>query len=333
MSDYQFELSGYADMRHPLSMDFYKLSSRTMDAPRVREGHTWKAASVKPQYALSEPGLLTPGTRYYWHVRAMDSHGVWGPWSKTWCFTARGPGVPTDVRVEWDETTARGVLRWKPAAEGRKPVRYRVYGSDEKGFTASDTRRQLPLGVTRKEMAAWDPWAPDNFIGETTEAELAVIGSDVDNPKANRTYYRVVAVDKEGKRSGPSDYATAPRPLIYTKPVETAQVGVRYTYEVIANRSLGDYSSRGDGAGYFDIEHPNYALVKGPAWLSLDESTGVLTGTPSAAGKVEVEVSATIDRKVRKLDESKLIWGQEKVLSETVERVGVSTQRFGIEVQ
>ncbi len=333
LSDYHFELSRYADMRHPLSMDFYKLSSRTMDAPRVREGHTWKAASVKPQYTLQGPGLLTPGTTYYWHVRAMDEAGVWGPWSRTWRFTAQGPGVPAEVRVVFDEAREVGHLKWKPATQGREAVKYLVYGSDEKGFTASDRRRQLPLGVTKKEMAAWDPWAPDNFIGETAETEMAVIGSGVDNPKANKTYYRVVAVDAKGKRSGPSDYATAPRPVIHTRPVTKARVGTAYTCEVAANRSLGSYTSRGEGAGYHDIEYPKYALEKGPAWLKIDSSTGALLGTPAMPGTFEVEVSATIDRKVRRLDELKLIWGHEKVISEGIERVGVATQRFVIEVE
>ena len=67
--------------------------------------------------------------------------------------------------------------------------------------------------------------------------------------------------------------------------------------------------------------------------MQMDESTGVLSGTPVRAGKVTVEVSVTIDRTVRQLDESKLIWGHEKVVSESTERVGVSTQTFVIDVQ
>jgi hypothetical protein len=187
--------------------------------------------------------------------------------------------------------------------------------------------------VTKKEMAAWDPWAPDSFIRETMETEMAVIGPGVDNSKANKTSYRVVAMDAKNKRSGPSDYATAPRPLIYTRPVVTAKVGAAYTYQVAANRSLGDYTLRSEGAGYHDLEYPKYRLEKGPGWLTMDRSTGVLSGTPAVVGTVEVEVSATIHRKVRKLDESKLIWGHEKVLSERTELVGVSTQKFVIDVQ
>ena len=54
-------------------------------------------------------------------------------------------------------------------------------------------------------MAAWNPWFPANFIAETTAIELTVMGGDVDSPAANKTFYRVVAMGEQGKRSGPSD--------------------------------------------------------------------------------------------------------------------------------
>jgi hypothetical protein len=337
MSDYQFELSRRLDMRFPLSMSFYKLSSRTLDAPRVRDGDTWKASKVKPQYTLGEAGLLTPDTKYYWHVRAMGAKGVWGPWSKTFSFTARGAAYPLDVKVEWDEAKAVGTLTWQANPVGRQPVKYRVYGSDEKGFTVMDKPRQLDLGISAKnEMTAWNPWAPPNFIAETTDTRLVVMGPDA-NPAGNKTYYRVVAVDGRDKRSGPSDYAAGPRPVIYTKPPATAKAGEEYKYKVSVNRSLGDLSGRVQGGnqvgGYFDIEKPKFTLTRGPAWLKIDGATGVVSGTPAAPGKAEVVVSAVLDRNIRKLDESKLIWGQEKILSEGVERVGEATQRFVIDVR
>ena len=43
-------------------------------------------------------------------------------------------------------------------------------------------------------------------------------------------------------------------------------------------------------------------------------------------------VTATIDQEVRKLDDSKLGWGIEKVVSTSTERVGSATRRFSIEV-
>ena len=337
MSDYQFELSRRPDVKLPLSMSFRKLSSRTLDAPRVRVGHTWKAAEVKPQYTLSEPGLLAPDTRYYWHVRAMDANGVWGPWSTTFSFTARGAAYPLDLSLDWDGGKPLGTLKWEANPVGRPPVKYRVYGSNEKGFTVMDKARQLSLGISSKnEMAEWSPWAPPNFIAETSDTQLVVIGPDA--PAAgNKTYYRVVAVDEHGERSGPSDYVVGPRPVIYTKPLVTAKVGEEYTYTVGATRSLGDLSARmQDGkqvAGYFDIEKPEFAFTQGPAWLTIEKDTGALSGTPDVPGNFEVIVTVTINRSVRTLDESKLIWGQEKVLSEDVARIGEATQEFVIDVR
>jgi hypothetical protein len=337
MSDYQFELSRRADMRLPLSMSFYKLSSRTMDAPKVRVGDVWKASDVRPQYTLSEAGLLTPGTTYYWHVRAMDAKGLWGPWSKTFSFTARGADYPLDVTLDWDEGKAVGTLKWQANPVGRRPAKYRVYGSDERGFTVMDRARQLSLGISAKtDMAAWNPWAPPNFIAETGDTQLPVIGPDA-GPAGNKVYYRVVAVDGHGKRSGPSDYVVAPRPVIYTRPVVAGTVGEQYTYKIGATRSLGDLTGRMQGgnqvAGYFDIEKPVFALTQGPAWLTIEKSTGVLSGTPDAPGSFDVVVTVTVDRTVRHLDESKLVWGQENVLSEDEKRVGEATQKFVINVR
>jgi hypothetical protein len=186
-------------------------------------------------------------------------------------------------------------------------------------------------------MAAWNPWFPANFIAETTAPELAVLGGEVNLPAANKTYYRVVAVDEQGKRSGPSDYAVAPRPVIYSQPVVTAKVGAEYRYQAYANRSLGDLSARmkdnNQVSGYFDIEKPAFALEQGPAWLKIDEATGVLSGTPDVAGQAEVVVATRIERTVRTLDERTLAWGNEKVLSTSMERVGTASQKFVIVVQ
>jgi hypothetical protein len=256
---------------------------------------------------------------------------------KTWNFTARGPAHPLNVTLDYNQVAGVGILRWKANTAGRPPVKYRVYGSDEKGFTIADQGFQGTVGVTKEEMAAWNPWFPANFIAETTATELAVMGRENGLPSANKTYYRVVAVDDQGRRSGPSDFATAPRPIIYSRPVVAARVGAEYHYQVCATRSLGDLSARMKGneqvSGYFDLEKPRFALDHGPGWLKIDEATGVLSGTPDAMGKVEVTVTATIDRKVRKLDEKALVWGIEKVLATTTERVGTATQRFDVDVQ
>jgi len=338
VADYHFELSSRSDLRWPLSMCFYKLISRTADVVREKgkDGGEDKVIA-KAQYTLVQPGLLTPDRRYYWRVRAMNGQGVWGAWSKIWSFIPRGPAWPVNLSLDYNPGQNVGTLRWQANPAGRRPAKYRVYGSDEKGFTISDQNFQSTVGVTTGEMAAWNPWFPANFIAETTATELAVLGRDIASPTANKTFYRVVAVDDQGERSGPSDYAAGPRPVIYSQPVVTASVGAAYRYQARATRSLGDLSARMKGddqvSGYFGIEKPVFTLDQGPGWLKLDETTGLLSGTPDAAGDVEVTVTATLDRAVRKLDEKALAWGGEKVLSTAIERLGPATQRFVIAVR
>jgi hypothetical protein len=84
--------------------------------------------------------------------------------------------------------------------------------------------------------------------------------------------------------------------------------------------------------GYFDIENPRFTLTQGPAWLRIDEATGVLSGTPDVSGRTNVAVTVAIDRQVRKLDEAVLRWGGEKVVSMEAERVGTATQKFVIDI-
>lgn len=64
------------------------------------------------------------------------------------------------MTVDYDQAKSVGTLRWRANPVGRRPVKYRVYGSDEKGFTIADQRHQSVVGVTKEEMAGWNPWFP-----------------------------------------------------------------------------------------------------------------------------------------------------------------------------
>jgi len=319
IADYHFELSARPDMKWPLSMSFAKLISRTTDAGRAR-------------YTLPGPGLLNPDTPYFWHVRAQDANGVWGPWSPTWSFTPKGPAPPRDVSLVYDGERNRGVLRWEPTSLGSKPVVYRVYASDEKGFSVSDRPYQVTVGVSKTTPAQF----PANFVAETSAAELDVVGPDVKLAGANKAFYRVVAVDAAGTRSGPSDYAASPRPVIASAPMTRATNGVPYRYRVEAIRSLGDLKTRvvngKETMNFWDVERLRFEIQRGPRWLMIDEASGLLSGTPDRSGKTEVVVSVTLKRDARRLDEAALKWGVEKVASSGIETVGTATQSFAIEV-
>ncbi|MCK4283565.1 MAG: putative Ig domain-containing protein, partial [Candidatus Brocadiae bacterium] len=267
---------------------------------------------------------------YYWRVRAKDDKGVWGPWSRTWSFTAHAPTPPLDVTLDHDPERGVGTLRWKPNPVGRQPAKYRVYGSDEMAFSVSDEPYRVNLGATKDKLA--NPF-PANFVAETPDTELVVVGVGLNLPNANKAFYRVVAVDERGKRSWSSDYVAAPRPFIYSRPVTAARVGQQYGCSLAAIRSLGDARNRGkEGMGFWDIEEPKFALEQAPPWLKIDKDSGLLSGTPDAAGRAEVVVTATIDREVRQLNEGDLSWGTYKVVSTSVERVGTAAQQFVIDV-
>jgi hypothetical protein len=318
--DYHFELSGRPDMKWPLTTNFYKLISRTADRG-------------KAQYTLPYVGLVAPDRAYYWRVRAKNDQGVWGPWSKTWSFTSSGPAPPTHLTLDFDPQKGAGILRWRPNPIGRKPVKYRVYGSDEKGFSISDVPYQVNVGISK----VVSPTFAANFVTETPGTELAVVGRDVDLPNANRAFYRVVAVDERGNRSGPSDFMAAPRPFIYSKPVAKAKVGSEYRYQVCVIRSLGDLRTRLVGEketmNFWDVESPRFVLLRAPAWLKVDEHTGLLSGIPDTPTKAAVViVRASIETESRILDERQLSWGVEKVVARTTKKVGTATQEFVIDV-
>jgi hypothetical protein len=347
IADYHFELSEYPDMRWPLSPNFRKLISNTADRGQA-------------QYTLPYVGLLAPDRPYYWRVRAQNEDGVWGPWSATWDFTPRAPAPPVEVRLDFDEASGTGTLRWQPNRAGRAPVKYRVYGSDEKGFTVSDE----PYLVMGRYAGDWRKAAcrdqrPANFIAEVAATELVVVGRKLTLPNANKAFYRVVAVDARGHRSWSSEYVAAPRPLLYTTPVEAARVGEEYRCQCGTIRSLGDAGLRHitkeqvpdfwppeereailqgppwqrEVVSFWDVQQPRFALLEGPAWLTIDEATGLLAGTPDAPGKARVIVAVTLHREVEELDLERLAWGHRVVTGITTEAVGPATQEFVIEVR
>jgi hypothetical protein len=236
------------------------------------------------------------------------------------------------VTLTFDPERSVGTLRWKPNPTGHRPAKYRIYGSDEKGFSVSDEPFKAVVGISKEVPST----RPANFVMEVAATRALVIGAEVKLTNANRAFYRVVAVDEQGKRSGPSDFAEVPRPILYSRPVTEAKVGSEYRYVLSAIRSLGDLRARVvDGKetmNYWDLEAPRFALQQGPAWLKVDAGTGLLSGVPDRPGKVAIVVTAAIDREVRNVDARLLSWRLEKVLSTATQRVGVASQKFTIDV-
>ena len=271
IADYHIQVCDRADLRWPLSPNFDKLVSRTPSAG-------------KSEWTIPFTGLLNPDTDYYWRVRAKDNKGVWGEWSRSFRFRCAAPGVPLNLRViaEGGVPTA---LAWDDNPTERKPSTYRVYGSNEKGFTASDAPYLVRMGngfcetmaeykaKDRKDAFCGDVKTPANFLLQTKQARMAL-----SNPLF--AYYRVSAVDANGNASGPSDYAELPRPFIYTSAATRAKVGQPYAYRPAATFSLGHLTCRdGYSAAFWDREKLTWTQETGPTWLRMNN--GKLRGTPT----------------------------------------------------
>ncbi|MBI5685183.1 MAG: hypothetical protein HZC54_08875 [Verrucomicrobia bacterium] len=285
--DYHFQLSNRADMRWPLSPTFDR---------RLQDGTA--------SWTIPWRGLLNPGQRYYWRVRARNSDRLWGAWSQVFSFTPKGPGVPLAVNYD---TTTRSVL-WKANPQGRPPVKWRVYASDEKGFTASDTPLKT-LWESGYERPRDVRELPPNFVGETDKPEWRSL---------TNAFYRVVAVDARGVFSGASDYAAVPRPRFISQPPTRAKSGAPFSYQPRVIRSLGDLRCKNYTkdkiywAGFWNIERPSWSLAAAPSWLKLNAETGELSGTPPAD-------AADIESKVE--------------LCSEITGVGADTQSFTLRVE
>lgn len=272
-ADYEFQLSEHRDMRWVLSPNFHKLISRTANRGTA-------------SYELPYRGLLNPDTTYYWRVRARGAEGVWGPWSRVFAFMAEAPPVPVNVRASFDAATRTATLGWEPGAGGTKAVRYRVYGSAERGFTTNDKPYRYHAGLDGVRDA------PPNLLVETETANVRL-------PRELwRPWYRVAAVDAAGRDSGPSEMAELPHPLIVAATLPVARAGSYYEARPAISASIGHLVSLDENGKAYQMRFRNgddlsFELEGAPVGLAIHPKTGMIAGylPAEAAGKSELRLT------------------------------------------
>jgi hypothetical protein len=289
-ADYEFQLSEFPDLRYVLSSNFEKIISRTDN----------RGTST---YQLPHMGLLNPGQTYYWRVRARSEEGVWGPWSKAFSFAAQAPAVAVNVNARFDPARRTVQLGWDAGSGGSTPVRYRIYGSAERGFTAHDTPYTYDAGADGMKPAL------PNLLMETQGPTRSVtLPTDL-----WRAYYRVVAVDSEGRESGPSGHGELVHPLILSKTLPAAKAAAYYQARIDVSASIGDLVSTDFPNGQpYNIKFRNaddlvFEVTGAPHGLTISRDTGVLAGylPATAAGKYILAIKVT-DKRTGKQDAVKL---------------------------
>ncbi|MEO6922189.1 MAG: putative Ig domain-containing protein, partial [Bryocella sp.] len=284
-ADYEFALSEFSDMRWPLSPNFHKLISRT----------AYRGTS---KFELPYDGLLNPGQKYYWHVRARSQDHVWGPWSKTYWFSTVAPAVPIDVTANFDHTHRTVQLKWQRGKNGTAPVNFKIYGSDERGFTANDNLYEYNDGLKGTQQA------PANLLLETNSAN----GSAQLPDELWRPYYRIVAVDRKGRVSGPSAMAELSHPLIATTQLPAAIRAIFYQAQIMTSASIGHLVSADENGLPYQLRFRSgddlvFHMTGAPTGLSIDKN-GLISGFVGDAKQDKYEVTIEVQNKTNGASDS-----------------------------
>ena len=277
-ADYEFVLSEFADMRWPLSPNFHKLTSRTAE----------RGTSA---YALPAAGLLNPGQTYYWRVRARSESGVWGAWSKTFSFSTLAPAVPENVSASFDRERRMARISWQAGKGGTGVEHFLIYGSNERGFSASDKPYAYDAGQ------AGTLEAPANLLLEAP----GTIGAAEIPVELWRAYYRVAAVDKEGRISGVSALGEMTHPLIAAATLPAATRMRSYEARVATNASIGHLVSADEDGKQYQYKFRTgddltFSLAGAPEGLSID-NTGLISGFVAGQARDAYELTVEVKRK------------------------------------
>jgi hypothetical protein len=179
-------------------------------------------------------------------------------------FQTTGPEAPDKVWVDESPGDGALVLRWHAVAGRDRAIKFEVHASNIEGFSiGSDTYLQ------------------------TVKDNLLIIGERV--ALAPKAFYRVVAIDRMGNRSAPSELAAAPRPFVWSRPPLFVKLGQRYQYRPAAVASLGAIRIyNGQTPAYADTDLPEWEIVNAPSWLAFEQ--GILHGQTSISGDYPVHL-------------------------------------------
>jgi hypothetical protein len=199
--------------------------------------------------------------------------------------------VPVNAIVVFDRDRRVARLAWQPGKDGTAPARFRIYGSSERGFTANDKPYEYDAGLDGIRQA------PANLLVETHGALLtAELPADL-----WRAYYRLVAVDAEGRVSGPSDIAEMPHPVIVTRMLPPAARMRFYSARILTNASIGHLVSADEDGKQYQYRYRTgddlvFSLAGAPAGLSID-STGLISGFIDERANSSYELTVEVKNK------------------------------------
>ena len=166
-------------------------------------------------------------------------------------------------------------------------MRYRIYGSAERGFTPSDTAYRYDAGLDGMKSS------PPNLLCET---EGAATGLDL--PAGLwRPWYRVAAMDAKGVLSGVSAQAELVHPLIVTAGLPAGRVSTQFRAQVDVSTSIGHLVSQDENGKAYQMRFRAgdsllFALEGTPESLRIEPRSGLIAGYlgPGSVGDYDLTV-------------------------------------------
>jgi hypothetical protein len=287
---YQIQISGFADMRYPLSPTFERLVEKT----DITE------AQGVIQYRLPWRGMLPVNCSLYWRVRPYRADLLAGPWSSIFPFKVKGPQSPEKVNIAYDQ--GRVLLSWSPSPSGTQPLYYEIHSSTLEGFVPiSETHRILGLSDQAVEKYTWYdvtatdwPVVPETTLTTTKETRLVLFDGARENPTwfgRLGAHLRVIAVDADGSRSCPSPQAHLQSPLI-VMPDSIGMTAGNVAYQVPVISTVGRITVQSPYfLGLWDKPVLTYSLAAPSAGWSIDANLGVIRGYLNASQEVLLNVT------------------------------------------
>jgi hypothetical protein len=178
----------------------------TWSQPFVAPTGEWQTMFVAWGESTAQLNDLSPGVGYDVQIRAVDKAGNTGAWSNTATFVASEDNIPPSTPAAPEVAGSRIALQITHQLAKSSGGTFNlesdlqhleIHVSYEPGFTPDDTTLKGKVNATAGMIQAQIPAVATVQVEEITTR-----------------YVRVVAVDKTGNKSGPSDAASATALLI-----------------------------------------------------------------------------------------------------------------------
>ena len=207
---YEIRYAVDADMIYPATWTQVSQISwsdmETWGQPFVAPTGQWQTAYVPWGESTAQLNDLSPGVGYDVQIRAVDKAGNVGAWSNTTTFVASEDNIPPSTPAAPSVAGSRIALQITHALGKSSGGTYNlesdlqhleIHVDYEPGFTPSESTLKAKVNATAGMIQAQIPAVTTVQVEETSTR-----------------YVRVVAVDKTGNKSGPSDAASATALLI-----------------------------------------------------------------------------------------------------------------------